>query len=58
MDFGGSFTEGWVKSDAKETRDGDLQGLRGIVEFSEDSISLDDLAVVYRQISDGQESRV
>jgi len=33
VDFGGSFTEGWVKSDAKETRDGDLQGLQGIVEF-------------------------
>ena len=31
IDFGGSYTEGWIDEEKGETREGDLQGLRRIV---------------------------
>jgi serine/threonine protein kinase len=32
IDFGGSYTEGWVEPELEETREGDLQGIEKIVE--------------------------
>lgn len=33
IDFGGSFTEGWVDRDSADTGEGDLQGLSRILEY-------------------------
>jgi serine/threonine protein kinase len=33
IDFGGSWTDGWVDEEAKETVEGDMQGLQRVVEF-------------------------
>lgn len=33
IDFGGSWTEGWVEEHLAETRGGDIQGLRRLVKY-------------------------
>jgi tRNA A-37 threonylcarbamoyl transferase component Bud32 len=39
IDFGGSFTNGRIEPQLRETKEGDLQGLGKIIEFLEDGTS-------------------
>lgn len=39
IDFGGSYTEGWIEPELRESKEGDLQGLKKIVDFLEHGAS-------------------
>lgn len=50
IDFGGGYTEGWVEPEDRETKKGDLQGLKRLREYLLDTDRMkDDASCIYRR---------